>query len=93
MEEADVGPSGRGGAFGGPLPRRITRLQSPPCYRNVFLESDSEEAFAPWKAPRPAAQHLTRYRCGSWVGRCRLGGRAWLAPDECMLNVAVLVRC
>ena len=62
MEEAEAGPSGRGGAFGGQLPRRITRLQSPPCYRNVFLESDSEEAFAPWKAPRPAAQHLTRYR-------------------------------
>ncbi|PRW60946.1 Wee1 kinase [Chlorella sorokiniana] len=62
MEEAEAGPSGRGAAFGGPLPRRIARLQSPPCYRNIFVEGDSEEAYASWKAPRPAAQHLTRYR-------------------------------
>lgn len=60
MEDADVG---RSGAFAGPLPRRITRLMSPPCYRNIFVEGDSEEAYASWKAPRPATQHLTRYRC------------------------------
>lgn len=64
MEEAEAGPSGRGAGYGGALPRRITRLQSPPCYRNIFVEGDSEEAYASWKAPRPAAQHLTRYRWG-----------------------------
>ena len=84
MDDADVteprggfaGPSGRGGGgYGAAAPRRIARLQSPPCYRNIFAEGDSEEAYAPWKAPRPAAQGLTRYRCGRGGGGCRCGPR------------------
>lgn len=65
-----AGPSGRGGAYGGGggagSRRPLTRLQSPPCYRNVFADGDSEDCYAAWKAPRPTGQALSRYRCVSW---------------------------
>ncbi|KAL4424004.1 hypothetical protein ABPG75_001305 [Micractinium tetrahymenae] len=60
-----AGPSGRGGSWGsGAGGRRpLARLQSPPCYRNIFADEDSEEAYAQWKAPRPQQQQqLSRYR-------------------------------
>lgn len=57
-----AGPSGRGGYGGGAPQRPITRLQSPPCYRSIFADGDSEEVFASWKAARPQQQALTRYR-------------------------------
>lgn len=62
-----AGPSGRGGGYAGGYGgggRRPLRVQSPPCYRNIFAEEDAEEAYAPWKARRPAPQAMSRYRCG-----------------------------
>jgi len=57
-----AGPSGRGG-FGSGGGRRLGRLQSPPCYRNIFADEDSEEGYAAWQAPRPPLQQaLSRYR-------------------------------
>lgn len=63
-----AGPSGRGGAAhgwgaGAGGRRPLARVQSPPCYRNLFAEGDAEETYAAWKAPRPAQQALSRYRC------------------------------
>ncbi|PSC73365.1 Wee1 kinase isoform B [Micractinium conductrix] len=60
-----AGPSGRGGGYAGGYGgggRRPLRVQSPPCYRNIFAEEDAEEAYAPWKARRPAPQAMSRYR-------------------------------
>ena len=60
-----AGPSGR--APPPPGRRPLVRVQSPPCYRSIWADGDGEEAYAAWKAPRPAQQELSRYR---WVG-CR----------------------
>lgn len=62
-----AGPSGRGGSWGngGGGRRPMARLQSPPCYRNIFADEDSEEPYAAWKAARPQQQQLSRYRCGT----------------------------
>lgn len=64
-----AGPSGRGPYCGGAAPprRAIVRVQSPPCYRSIFADGDSEEAYAAWKTRRPAQQPLARYRCGRVV--------------------------
>lgn len=61
-----TGTSGRGGSYGsGAGVRRLARVQSPPCYRNIFADGDSEEAYAPWKARRPQQQAMSRYRWGA----------------------------
>ena len=77
---AAVGPAAAYGS-GAPGRRAYARPQSPPCYRNIFADGDSEGEYAAWKAPRPApAQPLTRFRhvCCRW----------WQLPSTCLLLLA-----
>ncbi|KAI3432278.1 hypothetical protein D9Q98_003838 [Chlorella vulgaris] len=65
MRGGGAGPTGRcpAAAYGNGSGRRpMARVQSPPCYRNIFAGGEAEEDFAAWKAARPQQQALTRYR-------------------------------
>lgn len=70
-----AGPSGRSGSWGsGAGGRRpLARLQSPPCYRNIFADADSEEPYAHWKSTRPQQQQPSRYRSGKQRAAARGG--------------------
>ena len=65
------GPPGRAAAggsfFAAPhAPRRqIARVQSPPCYRNIFLQDNEseQETYKPWRTRRqPIPPELSRFR-------------------------------
>lgn len=51
------------GAHPPPGRSRLARIRSPPCYRNVFSDNESEEDYARWRdAVGTTAPQLSRYR-------------------------------
>jgi len=58
-------PADAAAPFAAPIRRGMPRTRSPPCYRNVFLDNESEEDYSRWREPQryaPSTTQLSRFR-------------------------------